>query len=792
MSFSWKCTHCHTPLSGAFDVDQPDDKPVFCCDGCRMVFQILKRHHLDEYYVIKKDAVMLKTPQPVTPIPHQYSHLDDPLALQKYTVDAEQCQMDFFLEGIHCVACLWLVERLGTMVNGIKDARLDLSRSVLRVTINKEGSFAAAAAMLAQIGYPPHPLEQDEDTDKLRKKDDRRLLLQLGTAGFCAGNIMLLFVSIYSGVPDHLLRLFLWLGFVLILPVMIFSASSFYQSALGALRAKQMNIDVPVSVALIGGFVASTYHLWIGSDEVYYDSLAMFVFLLLGTRILLRGLHQRVDQSSKNAQWLMPMSAIRCADVHDQGVMVPVEKLSAGDLIRVDANAMIPVDGKVATRAAYIDMHLLTGESAPVTVKPDEDVYAGTMNRGGAFMMVVTATQESTRLARMMDQLSHATKPSMVLIADRIAQWFLVLITGTATAVFIYFFNIDMNEGIRRSLALIIIACPCALALATPLAFTLGLRRCTQIGALLKGPEVLERLSLTEDIVLDKTGTVTEGRFNVITWDVLRGDDTFYDEIWSLEQHSDHAIARAIRDYIMKQHPTVTAIPLDHVEEVVGQGVVAQIPDGPIRIGRLHDDDVDHTQSGLTQVGLYRGDTCFIRIYLGDQIRPDAPEAVAHLKKRHHVAMLSGDLPMTVNQVAGTLAIDEAQGGLSPEDKQEVIQSRSHGMMVGDGANDALALASAFVSVAVSGSLEVSFRSADVYLTKPGIQALPSLLNIAYRTRAVIKRNLRISLFYNILGVTAALLGWVNPLVAAVVMPISSLTVLGSSFLGLRQEKQSQ
>lgn len=787
--YPWYCTHCGTPLARTHSSPQPKDKPVFCCDGCKTVYRILTTHNLDQYYKIKEGAPLLSPSLPVSIADNRYDYLDSEEHRSKYTFGDDQRQMNFYIEGIHCVACLWLIERIGILVPGIERAHLDMSTSVLTVKLKSEGSFRLLAMTLQQLGYTPHPIESSEDVMQIKRREIHRQLIRVGTAGFCAGNIMLLFISIYSGVEGPLLKIFLWSSFVLMLPVISFCAWPFYRSAFHAARIGQINIDMPVSIALLLGYIASTYHLFIGSVEVYYDSLAIFVFLLLSTRYFLKSLHQKFSGGAHFSEFLMPRYVYRWDETQQEFIDFALDKVKLGDRLQIREGDVVPADGIVTDGSGFVDVHMLTGESHPVHVGIDSEVFAGTVNQTGTFTIKVGSVGDQTRLATIFRNIEQAQKPKIVALADRIAKWFLLVVMAMAAGIMLYFGQADFEEGLKRALALIIVACPCALALATPLAYTIGLKCSAILGALLKGPEVLERLALVDHAFVDKTGTLTTGGFKVLSWTSTDDSQPYLTEAYSLESGSRHPIGIAIRQYARSLESDISDVEITEHEEVIGQGVKGRIHDTFCEIRAMENGSTQQTehQDIATHVGLYVENDLKVSITLGDEIRQTSYRAVESLQSQlGQITMLTGDGDEVAQQVARQLAIQKCVSRMFPEDKLEVIKDSPKALMIGDGANDAVALASAFVSIAVQGSLEVSFRSSDVYLVKPGIESVPKLIEVSRQTRDTVKRNLTISIIYNSVGITLAVFGLISPLGAAIIMPLSSFTVLLSSYFGIR------
>lgn len=792
----WHCTHCRTEIAGQpHERAQTDEDAVFCCRGCEMVYGILAKHRLGRYYKIKNKSEFFSPARPVEVKENRFRYLEDSAALEKYAYGPDQSRMNFYIEGIHCVACLWLMEHLPSLVPGVESAEMQLENMILKVTRKAGGSFAETAEMLAHLGYEPHPLTMDEDAAKLQEAEDKKQLLQVGVAGFCAANTMFVFICIYAGISGKLLNFFRYYSFFLFLPVVIYSAQPFYRSAWAALRSRHINIDVPVTAAILLGSTAGLYNLVTGSSHIYFDSLSVFVFLLLGTRFFLKKLHQKFSGKTDFSEFLIPAYVTRVNAQTSALERVALERIEAGDHIQINADEVVSVDGEVADGESFVDCHMLNGESLPVAVKPGSQVFAGTVNQGEPLRVMVQAVGCETRLAQMIQKINETEKPGIVQLADRLSKWYLWIVFAATAGIMLWFIPKDFSEGLNRALSLIIVACPCALALATPLAYSLGLRMAARLGVLLKGPAVLEKIAAAKTLFLDKTGTLTYGQFDVLAWQDAGDESGLFDIAYALELESRHPIALAIKRYVAQRRETSAAAVSDFKENL-GRGVSGYVYGHYYEIKSVsaaEDCAVVNNDTIETEVGLFENGVLKVRIRLGDALRSTSAEAVRRLKKQFdRVELISGDRQASVQAVANQLGIEYVRAEVSPEEKQSLVQSQAYSMMVGDGANDALALSSAYVSAAVQGSLDISFRCADIYFLRPGIEPLAPLIEVSHVTKRTIYRNLIISLIYNTAGVGLALAGWVTPLVAAVIMPLSSFSVLLSSVMGTHKTKEEE
>lgn len=698
--------------------------------------------------------------------------------------------MQFYLDGVHCAACVWLTEKVSDFVDGVDSVRLDLANSVATVRLTPEGSFGGVAQEFARLGYRPHPVKQDT-LITLKKRDERIMLVQLAIAGACTGNIMLLAISLYSGLTGPLAEQFKWVSFALFLPVFFFSSIPFYRGAWGAIRTQQISIDIPIVLGILLGTAMSLTNLISGSDHVYFDSLAALVFLLLSSRYVLRRAQQNALNASNLIHFLTPSIARKKTE---EGSLeeISLNLLRTGDTVEVRAGECIPVDGIVQQGQSMLNCALLTGESQLQKIEPGQTVFAGTVNQQAPILVTVSESGSQTRLGRILHSMEENLnrRAPIVAFADRVSKSFVAAVLVLVGLVFfggLYFLG-DWHETMNRALALAIVTCPCAFALATPLAMSSSIARCARTGILVKGGDVLEKLSQISSIYLDKTGTLTTGRFEVLKW---VGDDSLRALTYALESRSNHPVAQAIVRYLEK--PEILP-EVENFVETLGTGVTGTIQGHHYRIGRLKSSIATCFSSASpsaspveTQIGIYRDEVLVGEIVLGDRIRTDSQEALQALRSlKLELNILSGDSTSAVHFTAEKLGIplSHAMAEKTPEEKSEIIAKNPKALMVGDGANDAVALASAYVGLAVHSGMEVSMRAADCYLFSPGVLPIHRLIFVSRETMKVIHRNFIFSLAYNVVGGIAAILGKVDPLFAAVLMPLSAFTVLISSMTG--------
>ena len=697
--------------------------------------------------------------------------------------------MELYLEGVHCASCVWLVERVPLVVPGVIRAELDVRRSLATIEWDAEATpLSAIARALDALGYPAHPF-RGMAREHHRRREDRAMLTRIGVAGALSANVMLASVALYSGwwsgMEEEYARFFRWTALLLTVPSLAWPGRVFFTSAFAAVRTRTLHMDLPIAIALAGGFARGLVNTVADTGPVYFDGVAMLVFLLLCGRYLqLRG--QRTAADSAELLFSLTPSVARVVlngEIRD----VPAEGLVPGDLIDVRPGDTFPADGVVESGTSSANVALLTGESRPVGIRPGDQAYSGTLNLEAAVRVRVTEAGETSRLARLVRQVEEGARrrAPMVLFADRLSGWFTATVLVLAAIVAAVWMQIDPSRAVDNAIALLVVTCPCALALATPLAVTAAVGRAARRGILIKGGDALERLASPSTLLLDKTGTVTEGSMSMVQFD---GGEWVKPLLIALESESNHPIASAFRrGFGLTVVPSVTVS-----RHVIGSGIMGTVDGHEVVVGKpsfvasMIEADANHQarEGGLTEVWIAVDGHLAARAFFGDAVRGDASRSIARLRQGGwQVGIASGDAQNVVDSVAKRVGIEprRAVGDATPEEKLRLVERVSACgpvVMVGDGVNDAAAIAAASVGIAVHGGAEASLAAADVYLTRPGLAPLVELVDGARRTMAVIRYGIWWSLGYNLIGVTLAMLGLINPLVAAVMMPASSLTVL--------------
>jgi Cu2+-exporting ATPase/Cu+-exporting ATPase len=795
------CAHCGDAIPSA---RRSEGKVGYCCDGCAAVAALLQELALDrDYYALRAGK---KSPRkPVDPRfsdAKEFSALDEPPFREP---DAKEPSLDFFLEGIHCAACIWILEKLPELSPEIASARLDFGRSILRVRLAPVGKFSTAANLLLRLGYAPHPVITARDAENRLQTSDRQTLRRMGVSAFAAMNVMIYSISLYTGVDGSVGTLFRWLSIGTSIPALTYGAWPFYRNAWNSLRGRRISIDLPIAIAFIGGFAESLRQTLLGSNLLYLDSLTSLVFLMLASRYALSRLERAEVSKSGLLQSLVPARAVRVRyeNQETKREIIRADRIQPDDRIELSAGSVVPVDGKIENGEVWLDLSILSGESRPLRVQAGEAVFAGAKVCEGTAEIRAQRCGAETRVGSIARQLESA-EPRANRRTERSDRWaaiFLAVVIGFAALLLVLYGRDDPAEAARRSLSLLIIACPCALALATPLTLARAFRLAASRGILLRNPELLDRMLEVNEVVFDKTGTLTLGRPEVLawTWRTVERREEILSIAYSLEANARHPYGIAIRRHL-ESLPGVRRLDLEKIRERTGFGIEGSIGKTLYRICR--GDERNLSGSGALRFESEKEGvvTALAEIELADELRPEARAVVDQLHRAQiGMRMLSGDAPEVVSVVARQAGISHAESALSPEDKRERLArlaKRGHRtLMIGDGVNDALALKEAHVGVAMNRgdgmAIESALASADVALLEPDLERLLDLFSIARQYRRTLHRNAVLSALYNLVGASFAAAGLVHPLVAAVAMPVSALTVFLSTSFGLRAVRRS-
>lgn len=789
------------PRDVDFTVEIDNTPQPMCCAGCAAVARAVLAAGLQDYYHHR--TAPAHTAREIVPAFLREAALYDHPEVQKSFVqayDEHVRETALILEGITCAACIWLNEQHLRRQRGVLSVHINYATHRARVRWDsRQTRLSDILLAVSQIGYLAHPYDPGR-SQQILERERRGLLRRLGVAGVLGAQVMTLSVALYvgdwGGTDPTLRTFFYWVSLLLTAPVMLYSAAPFLQTAWRDFRQLRAGMDVPVSLGLVAAFAASLWTTLSGQGIVYYDSVTMFVFFLLGARYVELAARKRAAEAGEVLAKATPATATRLvvdADKESEEV-VAIAELAPGDRVLVRPGERIPADGRVLDGRASVNESILTGESRPLPKAAGANVIGGSINVDSPLIIEVVKTGPDTMLSAILRLLDRAAgeKPRLAQFADRTAAWFVAGLLVIAAVVMVLWWQIDPTRVLPITVAVLVVTCPCALSLATPTALSAATGRLTRRGLLVTRGHALETLARATHFVFDKTGTLTLGELRLIHTDAL-GDENADDCIRiaaALERHSEHPLAKAIRQ--AAQGPGSARAQSVHNEpgagihgEIAGRryclGTPAFVAEqfghqiGPAHLAAL--------QARGTLVMLADARGLLAAFTFDDPLRPGAQALVTALVSAgKQVVVLSGDHEQAVRRVATAIGIKEIGFDLKPDDKLARLHAlHAEGAvvaMLGDGVNDAPVLAAAQVSIAVGNAAHVSAAAADMMLLSTDLNTLVHGIATARRTLVIIRQNLAWALAYNLLAVPIAAVGWVSPWMAALGMSLSSLLVV--------------
>ncbi len=784
------CFHCQEPIPAGLDLRARvrGDLHAVCCIGCRAAAEWIAGLGLDDYYRVRE------APAPRAHAVGDYAGWDRPglARLHVRSRDATHAEVVVLVDGLRCAACAWLIERAIGALDGVHEIGVNTAaRRVVLVFDPTVAPLSTLLAALARLGYAAHPLTA-EAIDAARRRETRDALKRLVVAGLGAMQAMMYAVALYAGVFDGIdpavRDFFRWLGFLVATPVVLYSAQPFFAGAWREARARRLSMDTPVALAITAIYVASLVETLRGGHEIYFDSVSMFVlFLLAGRFVEMRARHRAGDVVDAFAR-LQPALAERL--VGETTETVGVHELAAGDVVRVAAGSTVPADGELAGAACRIDESLVSGEATPRRRVAGEAVVAGSLVVDGPAEIVVRRTGADTVLAGIVRLVTRAAseRPRLARLADQRAARFVARVFVLTLLTALAWSWIDPSRAFAASLAVLVVSCPCAFALAVPAALTRAVAVLARRGVLVVEADALEALARVDRIVFDKTGTLTEPTIDVAAIEVRRG--TRADAIAkaaALEEGSAHPLAAALRRaagteagaYVIASRDEIAAAGV----EAVVDGVRHRLGRAGFALGLCAADKVAVAVEDGDALVLADADGVIARFPVVERVRDGVVPLLAALRGDGvKVAILSGDAAARVALVANRLGIDDWRADVRPEDKLGHLRAmRANGhvvAMVGDGANDAPVLAGADVAIAIGEGASLAHASSGILLATPCLEAIAEARAVAQRMLVTLRRNLAWALGYNLSVVPLAALGFVPPWLAAIGMSASSVVVL--------------
>jgi Cu2+-exporting ATPase len=805
------CFHCGLPNTEGqkYPVNIIGQTHYMCCPGCEAVASAIVDNGLESYYEFRTelaargDAALDNTMA-------KLAVYDEPDLQEEFVFDqGSDKQIQLTVEGITCAACGWLIEKQLAKLKGIKQVSVNVSNRRASVTWNDEQlKLSGVLSKMKSIGYESLPFQADNHEASF-KKEQKGYLKKLGLAGIMTMQVMMLamgqYFDIFGNIDAEAISYFNAVSLLLTTPVVLYSGSIFYLSAIKALQAKSVNMDVPVTIAILATYIAGVLAVNKNTGEVYFESICMFIFFLLTSRFLEHRARHRASEISSNMLKLIPVTAARWKDGEWQSVLA--KQLNTGDKVLVKAGESIPIDGIVLDGESTADESMLTGEFSPVRKQAKDSVFAGSLNQQDSLTIEVTSSLKYAMMNQILrlQELAMGSKPKVALIADKLASYFVSVVLIISALTFWYWWSQNDPHAFWITISVLIATCPCALGLATPSALTCAMAKLNEQGILLKRADALEQITHASDIIFDKTGTLTQGKFSIAKQlfvdnpkrldipneeAVLNREPVINNEAYllalaaTLETRSEHPIAKAFAPFSGDYKFDIQ----DYKVEI-GKGISATIANSHCFIGSknfvlAHCKERESNDWAGANVLLAIDAEVVAAFWLSDTIKADVQTVLVSLKQ-FELSILSGDAQANAEDIAQQLGIKNAIGNCQPDAKLNYVKTQQAKgkslIMLGDGINDAPVLAAADVSVAVGNASDLAKNAADVVLLNHKLTSLTELVNMAQKTKRKIKQNIAWALSYNMLVLPFAVAGVLTPWQAALGMSLSSIIVVYNS-----------
>ena len=790
-----KCYHC-----GESCVEETlvFEEKNFCCQGCKLVYEVLSENDLCEYYSLETSPG--KSQKNVHSRKNRFDYLDDSEVIQQLLdfKNDQESHVTFYIPLIHCASCIWLLENLFQINSSVIGCRVDFVKKKVQIKfLHEKISLKEIVILLSTLGYEPK-INLSDLENKPKPGVERKTLTKLGVAGFCFGNMMLFSMPEYFSeaklLGEGFKGLFDYLNVVLSLPIVFYAASDYYVSAWNAIRQRKINMDVPIVLGILAFFLYSLWEIFLQGNAGYMDSLGGLLFFLLLGKVYQQKTFATLE-FDRDYKAYFPIAVTRMNK--DSEEVIPLNKLQLGDVILVRNEELIPSDALLLSNQANIDYSFVTGEEVPVPKRKGELIYAGGRQKGEAIYLTIQKSPSQSYLTDLWNNESFE-KPNKKLLeplANRISGVFTWTVLSIAALSFLFWFGKDLNVAVKAFTTVLIVACPCALSMSTP--FTLGntLRIFGKGKLYLKNAAVVERLALIDTVVFDKTGTLT---------DPANASIAYFGEELSLEtkgvlksmvERSTHPLSNRINLWLRK----IEGIEICKFQEIKGAGLVAEYKNQSLKLGSK--DFVGVGKSNLPQDGnlvfLSMEGVLLGYFHIQSGLRQGADQVVKTLAPAYEEHILSGDHAHEKNSLSRILSEDlQFNFNQSPLDKlnyvKELNRKGKNTLMLGDGLNDAGALQESQVGVAITDQVSHFSPASDAILDADSFSKIPSFLAFAKDSRKIIKASFALSFLYNIVGLSLAVQGLLSPVLCAILMPVSSISVvifttLATNFMGIRK-----
>ncbi|TGM77831.1 heavy metal translocating P-type ATPase [Leptospira bouyouniensis] len=795
-----ECDHCGNSIQLIRIESKLGNEPkVFCCEGCETVYSIIHSLGGSYYYNLKGNTKL----NPVQ-IEENEPEIENELVYQKFVRPSGGfSEVSIQITNIHCSACVWINEKVLNEEDGILSAQINFASGRARIRFDESKiKISRILSLIRTIGYKPILFSPTEGNLQ-KSKQLKTLLLRIGVAGFCFGNIMILSVALYSGyftgIDLNLKRMFHYASWVFATPAYLYSGFPFMSGFLTSIRRRTLSMDFLLFLGISLAYFYSVYVTITDKGEVYFDSVAMIYFFILVGKYFEEKARVFASDKLESILCKLPETSVRISDTGEN--TIPSSDIKLGDKIQVAPGKRIPVDATLLSTETYVDESFLTGESVPIRKLKGDSILAGSLTMDNPALILANSDYHASTLSSLKLRLEEALhlKPKIQILTERIASYFIsvvFLLAFICFGVWMYVTAGDLEQSLVTTIAVLIVACPCALGISVPTALVTNHILNAEKGVLLKNPSVVETLAKADTIFLDKTGTLTEGKFLVRLVTVSEDHLPF---VYRIEKEINHPLAKSLVKYLSPFRSVkerANEMELNQLQNVPGQGVKAEInwlnQNYTVLIGNktllknenILIESIPDIEGSLILVAINgRMEGMFL---LADEVRQGARSFVSLLKQMiPKIAILSGDRFPAVKFIAESLGIKQYYSDLSPEEKASIIQdSQNKGnivIMVGDGINDSLSLASANISISHSEAEDMSLEKSDVVLTSGNLNGLVHSLLSAKKTKEVILQNIIISFCYNSIMLPLAMFGLMLPVICAVFMACSSLTVLLNS-----------
>lgn len=779
-----KCNHCQIEFDEKIMIQESSNTQLyFCCNGCQGVYHILQNDGLTSFY----DKIGKNSLSRPLAIGEDSSSFDTKSFKERYVkkTDDEFNRVDLIIEGIHCAACIWLNEKILYETNGIIEININFTTNKAKIIWDEDVvSLGAIIDKIRSIGYNAYPYDKTKNEQNALKKN-RDYFLRMSIALFSSMNIMMIGVAKYTGfftgMSDEMIKIIHFSEWLFATPVLFYSGWIFYRGAYFGLRNKIINMDFLVIFGASLTYIYSLYVLFGGLGHSYFDSVVMIItFVLIGKYLEMMGKNSAVDTMDKIKAYIPNEATIIKNNAKE---IVSIDNIQIGDIIEVKNGEKASVDGELISGESSFDESSISGESLPVYKKFGDKIISGTVNLSNVIRYKATKDYANSTLNHIVELLEDSlnSKPKIEEMTNELSKYFSIIILFLSLITFIswHFLKMDFENSLIITISVIVIACPCALALATPIASIVGISWLTKEGLLFKEAKFIETFSKVNTVVFDKTGTLTTGNLKVRPIDINLNEHEL-NLLFSLVDSSTHLVSIAIKKYLIERYSEIKHIDLENIKQIPAIGMEANYKNIIIFGGR-GDENSEYTNY------IFKINNTVLAVFeLEDELKPDAIQTIQYLKNNNiETIICSGDNEKVVKKIADSLSIDTYYSKMSPTAKADLITNLKNQnktvVMVGDGINDTLALSRSDISIAMGNGSDIALSVSDVVILNDKLTGIIKSFYISKRTFGFIKQNLSISLMYNLITIPIAIMGYVIPLIAALSMSLSSLLVVGNS-----------